>query len=178
MNNKDKNKNNKKKIVGYTAGVFDLFHIGHVNILRNAKSMCDYLIVGVSTDELVAYKHKKAIIPYEQRVEVVSACKYVDTVVAQEDMDKLKMWKKLKFNIMFVGDDWFKTEKWNEIEKKLKKEGVETVYFPYTKNVSSTLINEILEERRKTIIIIKKKNLKNKEKNSEFIFNKGYKNIY
>jgi len=138
----------EKKIIGFTAGVFDLFHIGHVNILRNAKKMCDLLIVGVSTDELVAYKLKKSVIPYDQRIEVVKSCKYVDTVVPQEDMDKFKMWNKLKFDIMFVGDDWYGTKKWKEIEKKLKKVGVKIVYFPYTKNVSSTLVNEILEEKR------------------------------
>ena len=103
-----------KRIIGFTSGVFDLFHIGHVNILRNAKSMCDHLIVGVSTDELVNYKGKKPIIPYDQRVEVVRSCKYVDTVVSQEDMDKFKMWNKLKFDIMFVGDDWHGTDKWKK----------------------------------------------------------------
>ncbi len=140
-----------KPIVGYTTGVFDLFHIGHVNILRNAKNLCDYLIVGVSTDELVSYKQKKAIIPYDQRVEVVKSCRYVDAVIAQEDMDKFKMWQKLKFDIIFVGDDWFGTKKWKKIEKEFNKVGVKIVYFPYTRSVSSTLINEILEERRTNI---------------------------
>lgn len=141
-----------KKIVGYTSGVFDLFHIGHVNILRNARSMCDHLIVGVSTDELVKYKHKTPVIPYDQRVEVVRACRYVDTVIAQQDMDKFKMWEKLKFDVMFVGDDWHGTEKWKEIEKKLKKVGVNIIYIPYTQNVSSTLINEILQDQRKEVL--------------------------
>jgi len=91
-------------IIGYTSGVFDLFHIGHLNILRNSKSMCDHLIVGVSTDELVyEYKKKWPIIPFLERVEILRHIRYVDTTIAQEDMDKMKMWRRLKFNIMFVG---------------------------------------------------------------------------
>tara|TARA_B100000315_G_C14592899_1_gene596927 strand:- start:1058 stop:1519 length:462 start_codon:yes stop_codon:yes gene_type:complete len=147
----DKERISRKKVIGYTAGVYDLFHIGHVNVLRNAKSMCDHLIVGVSIDELINYKHKTAIIPFDQRVEVVKACKYVDTVVMQKDMNKFEMWEKLKFDVMFVGDDWFGDPKWKKIEKEFKKVGVKIVYFPYTKNVSSTLINEILKEKREKI---------------------------
>jgi len=141
-----------KPIVGYTAGVYDLFHIGHVNLLRNAKSMCDQLIVAVSTDELVKYKYKTPIIPYDQRVEVVRACKYVDIVIPQENMDKFEAWKKLKFDIMFVGDDWYGTEKWQQIEDQLKAVDVKVIYFPYTKNISSTIINELLDKKRAEII--------------------------
>jgi len=143
--------NSAKKVIGYTTGVYDLFHIGHVNLLRNARSMCNHLIVGVSTDELVKYKYKSPVIPYCDRVEVVRACRYVDTVIPQEDMDKLKAWEKLKFDIMFVGDDWHNTEKWKEIESQLSKKGVKIVYFPYTKSTSSTMINNVLEERRQEI---------------------------
>lgn len=135
-------------IIGYTTGVFDLFHIGHLNLLRNAKSMCDRLIVGVSTDELVGYKNKKAIIPFAERCEIIRALECVDAVVPQYDMDKLAAWKKLKFNLMFVGDDWHNTEKWNAIEAELKKEGVQIIYFPYTKGISSTLLNNILVKER------------------------------
>lgn len=135
-------------VIGYTTGVFDLFHIGHLNLLRNAKSMCDRLIVGVTTDELVAYKNKKAVIPFNERMEIVRACKYVDAVIAQENMDKFETWKKVKFDIMFVGDDWYKTDKWNEIEKSFTDVGVKICYFPYTKGTSSTLINEILVNQR------------------------------
>lgn len=92
-------------IIGYTAGVYDLFHVGHLNLLKNAKGMCDKLIVGVTTDDLVLYKGKHSMIPYSDRAEIVRSCKYVDAVVPQEDMDKLKMCKKLKAKIMFVGDD-------------------------------------------------------------------------
>jgi len=145
---KDK-KDKKDKIIGYTSGVFDLFHIGHLNMLRNAKSMCDYLIVGVTTDELVSYKNKQAVIPFTERMQIVRSIKHVDTVVPQADMNKFEMWEKMKFDVLFVGDDWFKTEKWQEIEEKLKDVGVKVIYFPYTQGTSSTLINKTLENLRK-----------------------------
>ena len=134
--------------IGYTSGVYDLFHIGHLNLLRNAKGMCDKLIVGVTTDELVSYKNKKAVIPHNERMEIVRAIRYVDAVIPQEDMDKFKMWEKLKFDVIFVGDDWFNTPKWQEIEAKFKEVGVRIVYFPYTKGTSSTLLNETLKKLR------------------------------
>ena len=131
----------KKYRIGYTTGVFDMFHIGHLNLLKKAKEQCDYLIVGVSTDELVVqYKNKMPIIPFEDRIEIVKSIKYVDRVVAQHTMDKYDAWKELHFNVIFHGDDWKNTKLYNEIESKLKKEGVEFVYFPYTKGVSTTEI--------------------------------------
>jgi len=139
-------------IIGYTTGVFDLFHIGHLNILKNAKAMCDKLIVGVTTDELLLdYKKKKAVIPFEERCEIIRNIKYVDAVIAQETMNKLDVWEKLKFDVMFVGDDWHNTDKWQKIEEELHKNNVRIVYFPYTKGTSSTLINEILQEKRKEL---------------------------
>ncbi len=135
-------------IVGYTTGVFDLFHVGHVNLLMRAKSMCDRLIVGVSTDDLVAYKHKKPVIPFAERVEVVRSCKYVDLVVPQVTMNKEDAFERYKFNVMFVGDDWFNTTKWIEIEKGMTALGVRLIYLPYTKGTSSTLINTTLEKLR------------------------------
>ena len=135
--------------IGYTSGVYDLFHIGHLNILRNAKSVCDKLIVGVSTDELVFdYKKKKPIINHSERMQIVSSIKYVDAVVAQETMDKMDLWQKFKFDIVIVGDDWHRTKKWNKIEGDFKKNGVKVVYFPHTKGTSSTKINEILDKFR------------------------------
>lgn len=131
-------------IIGYTAGVFDLFHIGHLNLLKNAKSICDKLIVGVSTDELVAYKHKKSVIPFSERIEIVRSITYVDAAIPQETMDKFEMWKRLKFDLMVVGDDWYLTDKWEKIEIEFNKVGVKILYFPYTKGTSSTLINETL----------------------------------
>ena len=135
-------------IVGYTTGVFDLFHTGHVNLLRNAKAMCDKLVVGVTTDELVSYKNKRSVISFEERMEVVRACRYVDVVITQESMDKIEQWEKVKFDVMFVGDDWYKTDKWEVIDEKFKNVGVRVVYFPYTKGTSSTLINQVLLDLR------------------------------
>ncbi len=136
-------------VIGYTTGVYDLFHIGHLNLLRKAKEQCDYLIVGVSTDELVGYKNKRAVIPFEERKEIVAAIKYVDQVVTQDNMNKMEAWEKYHFNVMFVGDDWKGTDKWNKIEAELANVGVKVVYFPYTKGTSSTLINETLVNLRK-----------------------------
>jgi len=136
-------------IIGYTTGVFDLFHIGHLNLLRRSKSMCDKLIVGVTTDELLfGYKNKHSVIPFEERCEIVQHIEYVDLVVPQVSMDKMEAWKKNKFDIVFVGDDWYETDKWNDIESELKKVGVNIIYFPYTRTTSSSLINEILNEKR------------------------------
>ncbi len=135
-------------IIGYTTGVFDLFHIGHLNMLKNAKSMCDKLIVGVTTDELVSYKNKKAVIPFDERIEIVRNITFVDAVIPQETMDKFEAWKKMKFDVVFVGDDWYNTEKWNDIENKFREVGVKVVYFPYHKGTSSTLLNEVLLKLR------------------------------
>lgn len=135
-------------VIGYTSGVYDLFHIGHLNLLRNAKGMCDKLVVGVTTDELVSYKNKKAVIPFHERMEIVRSSRYVDSVVPQENMDKFEMWKKLKFDVMFVGDDWYANDKWEELEKQFKEVDVPIVFFPYTKGTSSTLLNETLKKLR------------------------------
>lgn len=135
-------------IIGYTAGVYDLFHIGHLNLFKNAKGMCDKLVVGVTVDELVTYKGKKAMIPYADRVEIVRGIKYVDAVVPQYDMDKLTMCKKLNANMLFVGDDWYDTPKWHEYEKEFQEAGIMIVYFPYTKGISSTQISKALKAVR------------------------------
>ena len=131
-------------VLGYTSGVYDLFHIGHLNILKNAKALCDKLIVGVSVDELVSYKNKKPVIPFEERIEIVRSIKYVDVAIPQENIDKFKTWEKIKFNILFVVDDWYKTDSWQKFEKKFKTVGVRIIYLPHTKGTSSTLINETL----------------------------------
>lgn len=135
-------------VVGYTTGVFDLFHVGHVRVLKNAKAMCDRLIVGVSSDELVSYKRKKAVIPFEERFEIVGACKYVDLTVEQNSMDKVDAFNRYRFDIMFVGDDWYQTEEWRAFDEEFSRLGVRVVYFPYTKTTSSTLINETLKTLR------------------------------
>ena len=129
----------KKYKIGYTTGVFDMFHIGHLNILRNSKQLCDYLIVGVSTDDLVRYyKHKTPVIPYEQRSAIVEAIKYVDKVVPQESMEKVDAWNKYHFDVMFHGSDWKDSDKYNRIEKELNAVGCDVVFLPHTEGVSST----------------------------------------
>lgn len=138
-----------RKIIGYTTGVFDMFHIGHLNILRRAKEQCDYLIVGVSTDELVqSYKSKTPIIPYDERAEIVRSIRYVDEVVPQETRDKMEALKKYHFNKMFVGDDWKGSTLFTQVEQKMKELDVEIVYFPYTKGTSSTFLRETLAKIR------------------------------
>ena len=131
--------------IGYTTGVFDMFHIGHLNILKKAKEQCEYLIVGVTTDELVSYKNKKAIIPHKERMAIVESIKYVDKVVPQENMDKFLAWEKYRFDVMFVGSDWKGTDKWNDLEVNFKKLGVDIIYFPYTQGTSSTKLRNVLE---------------------------------
>lgn len=137
----------KKYKIGYTTGVFDMFHIGHLNILKRAKEECEHLIVGVSTDELVkSYKNKTPIIPYEERAEIVKDIKYVDEVVPQISRYKMEAYERIKFNAMFVGDDWKGKPLWVEVEKKLKEKGVDVVYFLYTKHISSTILREKLDK--------------------------------
>lgn len=138
----------KKYKVGYTTGVFDMFHIGHLNILRRAKERCEYLIVGVSTDELVeSYKHKTPIICHEERIEIVKAIKYVDEVVVQTSLDKYIAWEKYKYDALFVGDDKKDTPMYIDLEEKFSKVGVDIIYFPYTKKISSTILRKkICEE--------------------------------
>lgn len=139
---------NKKYKIGYTAGVFDMFHIGHLNILKRAKDYCDFLIVGVSTDELVLEnKYKLPIIPFSERVEIVRSIKYVDEVIPQIDYTakgKIETVIKNKADVIFVGDDWKNTEKWNQIEEELNKVGCDVIYLPRTKHISSSIIRDRL----------------------------------
>ncbi len=134
------------KRIGYTTGVFDLFHVGHLNLLRRARLECDYLIVGVTTDELCEEaKSKKPIIPFAERMAVVEGIRYVDCVVPQVNYNKFEAWENHKFNVMFVGDDWKGTEKWLALEKQFASVGVEIVYFSYSNQTSSTKIRAILD---------------------------------
>lgn len=133
----------EKKIIGYTTGVFDMFHIGHLNILRRAKERCDYLIVGVSTDDCVqSYKYKTPVIPYEQRAAIVKAIKYVDEVVPQESMDKMAFLKKRHFDVMFHGSEWKGTELYNQYEKEFAQYGARIEYLPHTDGISSSMLRE------------------------------------
>jgi len=130
-------------ITGYTTGVFDMFHIGHLNILRRAKEKCDYLIVGVSTDECVeSYKHHAPMIPYEQRAAIVGAIKYVDEVVPQISMDKLEYLKHRHFDVMFHGDEWKGTELYKKYEKEFAEYGARIEYLQHTEGISSSVLRK------------------------------------
>ena len=144
----------KKYKIGYTTGVFDMFHVGHLNILKRAKEQCEFLIVGVSTDELVKnYKKKIPVIPFEERKEIVESIKYVDRVVPQTSMNKMEAWKQLHFDAIFHGDDWKGSTLYNEVEAELNKVGCDMVFLPHTDGTSSTLLtkvlHKILEEQKK-----------------------------
>ncbi len=131
----------KKYKIGYTTGVYDMFHVGHLNILRRAKEQCDYLIVGVSTDELVVdYKGKPPVIPFADRVKIVEAIRYVDEVVPQTSMDKVEAWKRLHFDAVFHGDDWKGSAMYNEIERSLSQVGCDLIFLPHTEGISSTAL--------------------------------------
>ena len=133
----------KKYKIGYTTGVFDMFHIGHLNILRRAKEQCEYLIVGVSTDEnVMQYKHKMPVISYEQRKAIVEAIRYVDEVVPQENMNKFEAWQRLHFDVMFHGSDWKGSQMFIETEQQLAAVGCDVVFLPHTDGVSSTLLTD------------------------------------
>ena len=133
--------------IGYTTGVFDMFHVGHLNILKRAKEQCEYLIVGVSTDELVQnYKGKTPIIPFPERFEIVKAIKYVDKVVPQISMDKMEAWKRLHFNVIFHGSDWKGSKMYNEMAEEFQKIGVDVVFLPHTEGISSSLLSEVLHQ--------------------------------
>lgn len=139
----------KKYKVGYTTGVYDMFHIGHLNILKRAKEQCDFLIVGVSTDEVVKlYKNKTPIIPFKERMAIVQELRCVDKVVPQTSMDKMEAWKNLHFDVVFHGSDWKGSDMYNEMTKKLSEVGVDVVFLPHTEGVSSTLLSEVLHKIR------------------------------
>lgn len=134
------------KVIGYTQGTYDMFHIGHLNLIKNAKRHCDFLIVGVNTDELVEkYKNKRPIIPLEERAEIVRSIKYVDEVIVTQTLDKKKIWEKVRFDEIYIGDDWKGNERWEQTRKEMAELGVKLVYLPYTKDTSSTMLREKLK---------------------------------
>lgn len=133
--------------IGYTTGVYDMFHIGHLNLIRRAKEQCDYLIVGVTTDQLcISRKKTKPIICEKDRIAIVEAIRYVDKVVPQIDMDKLAAVKKYHVNAVFVGSDWKGTPSWNKYEKEFSEVGCNVVYLDHTDGISSTILRERLYE--------------------------------
>lgn len=133
----------KKYNRGYTTGVYDMFHIGHLNILRKAKELCDYLIVGVTTDKLCyERKNKYPIIPEEDRKAIVESIRYVDEVVLQEDMDKVRFVRDNNIDVVFVGSDWKGTDAWNNYERLFKDIGCDVVYFEHTDKISSTILRD------------------------------------
>lgn len=135
--------NNKKYKIGYTTGVYDMFHIGHLNILRRAKEQCEYLIVGVTSDELCySRKQKLPIINETERCEIVSSIKYTDQVVLQTNMDKLEAVKKYNVDVVFVGSDWKGTPSWIQYEREFKSVGCDVVYLEHTDGISSTILRE------------------------------------
>lgn len=136
--------------VGFTDGVYDMFHVGHLNMIREAKKRCDFLIVGVHSDAIVeGYKHRKTVINENNRREIVEAIRYVDKAVINNTRDKLELWKKYKFDVVFIGDDWKGTERWNNFEKILGEKGVSVEYIEYTKGISTTQIRNTISEKNK-----------------------------
>lgn len=131
----------KRYRIGYTQGVYDMFHIGHLNLIKHAKEQCDKLIVGVNTDNLVEqYKSRTTVIPEKERVEIIRNLKDVDEALLVDTLDKLTLYKRLSFDVVFIGSDWKGTVRWEDTEKALAAHGVDVVYLPYTPNVSSTIL--------------------------------------
>ncbi|MCR5450831.1 MAG: adenylyltransferase/cytidyltransferase family protein [Solobacterium sp.] len=140
----------KKYKVGYTQGVYDMFHVGHLNILNHAKEQCETLIVGVNADELVKqYKHKTPVIPEDQRYEIVRNIKAVDECLIVHTLDKEETWKQLHFDAIFIGDDWKGNPRWEQTRIDLAKIGVDVVFLPHTDGVTSTMLRPESEHRVK-----------------------------
>lgn len=139
-----------KAKIGYTQGVYDMFHIGHLNLLMHAKEHCDYLVVGVNSDKLVRdYKNKNAVVNEVDRARIISAIKYVDKCVIVDSLDKIEQWNKYNFDEIYIGSDWKGNERWKKTEEELAKVGSKVVYLEYTEGVSSTFLRdkESVDER-------------------------------
>ena len=140
--------NMKKYKIGYTQGTFDLFHIGHLNLINNAKKYCDYLIVGVNSDELVMqYKNKKTNINENDRATIVGAIKGVDKVVITKTLDKMAVHKSINFDAIFIGDDWKGNDRWKKTEEELANINVDVVFLPHTDGISTTMLTQIIENK-------------------------------
>lgn len=133
--------------IAYTTGTYDLFHVGHLNLLRSAKALCEYLIVGVNTDEITfSYKNQYPVIPFQERLEIVKAIKYVDKAIPQDSIDKMAAWNKLHFDVLIHGDDRKGSKRFQFIENQLSSVGVDLIFLPYTKSTSSTMIRKVIEK--------------------------------
>ncbi|GEA81239.1 adenylyltransferase/cytidyltransferase family protein [Cellulomonas uda] len=131
--------------IGYAPGAYDLFHVGHLNILRHAREHCDHLVAGVVSDEMLERtKGRRPVVPLEERMEIVRHVRYVDQVHAETVPDKLDTWRELRFDVFFKGDDWRGTAKGRDLERRFAEVGVEVVYFPYTMHTSSTALRRAL----------------------------------
>ena len=134
--------------LGYVPGVFDMFHVGHLNILRNARLTCDVLIAGVVSDQrATAVKGQEPVVPLSERLEIVRAIRYVDNVVVEDVPTKIEMWRRLHFDVIIKGDDWRATPKGDALEREFADLGVEIAYLPYTVHTSSTMLRQILHQR-------------------------------
>ena len=135
----------KKYYIGYTAGVFDMFHIGHLNLLKQAKEHCEILVVGVNSDALVRqYKNKSTIIKEDERRDIVASVCFVNKAVIVDTLDKTDALKKYKFDVLFIGDDWKGNDRWVQTEKEMRQVGVDVMYLSRTEGISSTEIREKL----------------------------------
>lgn len=137
----------KKYKIGYTDGTFDMFHVGHLNIIETAKQYCEYLIVAVHGDEVVQETKPAPIIGDEDRRRIVAAIKGVDQAEITRFRDKRKLWDLYHYDVIFIGDDYKGTERWNRIEKELKEVEADVVYIPYTKSISSSKIRQRILDR-------------------------------
>jgi glycerol-3-phosphate cytidylyltransferase len=138
----------KKYKKGYTQGTFDMFHVGHLNVINNAKAQCEYLVVGVNSDVLVQeYKNKTPVISQEDRSKIVSNIKAVDEVVISETLDKMEQLKKVGFDAIFIGDDWKGNARWEETKKSLGEKGVDVVFLPHTDGISSTELRVVKDDK-------------------------------
>lgn len=136
-----------EEVIGFTAGTFDMFHIGHLNLIKNARARCDYLIVGVNTDRLVwEYKGKKAIVPLVERIEIVRSLRFVDEVMEIDSLDKKISWRQKHYNLLFIGDDWKGNPRWEKTVREMNEYGVKTIFLPHTEGTNSTLLREKLQD--------------------------------
>jgi glycerol-3-phosphate cytidylyltransferase len=132
--------------VGYAPGIYDLFHVGHLNVLRESRQFCDHLIAGVLSDEMaLRTKGTIPVIPAAERLDIVSSIRFVDQAVVEDVPHKLEMWERLTFDVVIKGDDWKGTDKGDKLEADFAAVGVEVAYLPYTQRTSSTMLREVLQ---------------------------------